>query len=71
MYLKIVLFMDKWLLRCGNPTRSENIPASPASAEAFSVAAAPSQSETDDPSEARSQYVEMVNFLYGFTAALG
>jgi hypothetical protein len=65
--------MDKWLLRYGNQTRSENIPALPASAEAFSAAAAPSQSEADGPSETRShfQYVEMVNFLYGFTAALG
>jgi hypothetical protein len=64
--------MDKWLLRYGNQTRFENTPASPASAELFS-AAAPSQSEADGPSEARShfQYVEMVNFLYGFTAALG
>ncbi len=65
--------MDKWLLRCGNPTRSENIPVSPAGADAFSTAVIPSQAETDGPSEARSrsQYVEMVNFLYGFTAALG
>ncbi len=65
--------MDKWLLRCGNPTRSENIPALSAGAEDFSAAATSSQSETDGPSEARSrsQYVEMVNFLYGFTAALG
>ncbi|HEX8530193.1 MAG TPA: hypothetical protein VF646_09220 [Cytophagales bacterium] len=65
--------MDKWLLRCGNPNRSENISALPAGAEAFSAAAAPSQAETDGPAEARSrsQYVEMVNFLYGFTAALG
>ncbi|MBD0258381.1 MAG: hypothetical protein ICV83_21915 [Cytophagales bacterium] len=65
--------MDTWLLRCGNPTRSENISASPAGAEAFPAAVAPSPSETDGPSEARSrsQYVELVNFLYGFTAALG
>ncbi len=73
MYLEIELFMDKWLLRCGNPTRSENIPALSAGAEALSAAATPSPSEADGPSEARSrfQYVEMVNFLYGFTAALG
>jgi hypothetical protein len=73
MYPKIELFMDKWLLRCGNPTHSENIPALPAGAEAFSAAVAPSPSETDGLSEARSrsQYVEVINFLYGFTAALG
>jgi hypothetical protein len=71
MYPQIELFMDKWLLRCGNPTRSENIPAFSAGAEDLSAAAAPSQSESDGPSEVRFQYVEMVNFLYGFTAALG
>ncbi len=73
MYSKIELFMDKWLRFYGNPTRSENIAALPAGADAFPAAAVPSQAETDNPAElrSRSQYVEMVNFLYGFTAALG
>ncbi len=70
---KIELFMDKWLLRYGNPTRSENIPVLFLSAEQLPAASAPSRPEVEGPSEAysHSQYVEVINFLYGLTASLG
>jgi hypothetical protein len=71
MYSKIELFMDTWLLRLCNLTLSENIPVLPGAKEQPAVAT-PARPEADGPSEARShsQYVEMVNFLYGFTTAL-
>ena len=64
--------MDTWLLRRCNPTLSEHVPAL-LNAQESSVVALPPRPETDSPSEARShvQYVEMVNFLYGFATTLG
>lgn len=63
--------MVTWLLRRCNPTLSENIPALRNAQEPL-VVGAPLRPEADGPSETRShvQYVEMVNFLYGFTATL-
>jgi hypothetical protein len=64
--------MDTWLLRRCNLTSCENIPAL-LNAQEPSTIAAPVRPEADNPSEARShvQYVEMVNFLYGFATTLG
>jgi hypothetical protein len=63
--------MDTWLLRRCNPTLSENIPAL-LNAQEPSAVTLPPRPEADGPSEARSrvQYVEMVNFLYGFATTL-
>ena len=73
MCRKIELFMDKWLLRYGNPTRSENISVLSLSAEELSVAPNPSWPEVEGSYEAHShsQYVEVINFLYSFTTTLG
>ena len=65
--------MDKWLLRFGSSTRSENVTVLSVGAEEVSVAAAPSRPEVEVSADAysHSQYVEMINFLYGFTATIG
>jgi hypothetical protein len=64
--------MDTWLLRRCNLTFFENIP-SLLNAQEPAVIAAPLRPEADGPSEAHShvQYVEMVNFLFGFATPLG
>jgi hypothetical protein len=60
--------METWLLRHCNPFRSESTPVLPKSEELSAVVCL---SEANDPREADSQYVEMVNYLFGFATTLG
>lgn len=59
--------METWLLRYCNPFRSESMPVLPKSEELSATVCLP---EANDPREADSQYVEMVNFLFGFATPL-
>ncbi len=72
IYAKIELLMDMSSLRGCNLTLSENITVLPGAQELLADTAL-SQPEADVPSDARSHslYVEMVNYLYGFTVTLG
>ena len=60
--------METWLRRHCNPFRSEPVPVRPKTEELSATACLP---EAYDPREADSQYVEMVNYLFGFATTLG